>query len=187
MAVIIPEQTSKMSRGAGSADALVAEVQQLRQKVAELEQKLQLAKRDITELTQIVGANAVALMKITDHIHVEFRSIKIKHGYEVVIESPRVEITGGGLGCNLRINSNNFDVFSVHTRFDVDFMSANTIKTTLSAQSDLAMTSSNGKWASSQIKLETGRAEVAGLMKCDTMQANNVVGRSYTPGAGNVW
>ncbi|GAB4543848.1 MAG: hypothetical protein Tsb0019_42560 [Roseibium sp.] len=30
-------------------------------------------------------------------------------------------------------------------------------------------------------------AKVSGIVSCDTLQANSVIGASYTPGAGNVW
>lgn len=34
---------------------------------------------------------------------------------------------------------------------------------------------------------DTGMANFSGVVKCDTIQANTVIGASYTPGAGNVW
>ena len=32
-----------------------------------------------------------------------------------------------------------------------------------------------------------GMAKFSGVVQCDTLTANSVVGKSYTPGAGNVW
>jgi len=187
MAVTISEQNVKLSRGNSSADALVAEVQQLRQKVSELEQRLQQNNAALTGLTNSLTGHATTLSNIMNSFEISAQSLKIKHARQVVVEASSIEMTGGGLGCNMRINSNTLDIFSVHARFDVDFMSANTIKTTFSAQSDFAITSSNAKWATSQIKFDTARIEATGIMKCDTMQANRVIGQSYTPGQGNVW
>ncbi len=48
--------------------------------------------------------------------------------------------------------------------------------------------------AASTIKLEAGTIQAdtsmmrnSGVIKCDTIIANSVVGSSYTPGAGNIW
>jgi hypothetical protein len=48
--------------------------------------------------------------------------------------------------------------------------------------------------AGSQFKVsaamtETGAAltKFSGILSCDTVQANTVIGASYTPGAGNIW
>ena len=37
-----------------------------------------------------------------------------------------------------------------------------------------------------QITLNTAMVKAAGVIQCDTIIANNVVGSSYTPGAGNI-
>jgi uncharacterized protein involved in type VI secretion and phage assembly len=39
----------------------------------------------------------------------------------------------------------------------------------------------------SMIEVESGVARFAGVVACDTLQANSVIASSYTPGAGNVW
>ena len=33
----------------------------------------------------------------------------------------------------------------------------------------------------------TGTAKFSGVVQCDTLIANSVAGKSYTPGAGNIW
>ncbi len=38
-----------------------------------------------------------------------------------------------------------------------------------------------------QISLNAGMVKATGVIQCDTIIANSVVGSSYTPGAGNVW
>lgn len=40
--------------------------------------------------------------------------------------------------------------------------------------------------SASQIALNSAMVKVAGIIQCDTIIANNVVGSSYTPGAGNI-
>ena len=38
-----------------------------------------------------------------------------------------------------------------------------------------------------QISLNAGMVKATGVIQCDTIIANSVVGSSYTPGAGNIW
>ena len=38
-----------------------------------------------------------------------------------------------------------------------------------------------------QIALNAGMVKAIGVIQCDTIIANSVVGSSYTPGAGNIW
>jgi len=37
------------------------------------------------------------------------------------------------------------------------------------------------------ITVNSGMVNVHGVVKCDTLIANSVVGSSYTPGVGNIW
>lgn len=37
------------------------------------------------------------------------------------------------------------------------------------------------------VKVHSGMTEVDGVLKADTLIAENVVGSNYTPGAGNIW
>lgn len=41
--------------------------------------------------------------------------------------------------------------------------------------------------SASQISLNAPMVKASGVIQCDTIIANSVVGSSYTPGAGNVW
>jgi hypothetical protein len=51
------------------------------------------------------------------------------------------------------------------------------------------MTCNTSSWRASSgaATFDTGMMKFSGLVKCDTIQANSVIGASYTPGAGNVW
>jgi len=37
------------------------------------------------------------------------------------------------------------------------------------------------------VNIDAGMTKASGVIQCETIQANSVVGASYTPGAGNVW
>ncbi|MES2625681.1 MAG: hypothetical protein V4628_10405 [Pseudomonadota bacterium] len=41
--------------------------------------------------------------------------------------------------------------------------------------------------AASLVSIESGMVQCSGVLKCDTLIANSVIGASYTPGAGNIW
>jgi hypothetical protein len=43
------------------------------------------------------------------------------------------------------------------------------------------------KFNAGSAKFDTGVVEATHNIKCETIQANNVVGANYTPGSGNVW
>jgi len=39
----------------------------------------------------------------------------------------------------------------------------------------------------STVTVNAAVSKFSGVVQCDTMIANSVVGTSYTPGAGNIW
>ena len=41
--------------------------------------------------------------------------------------------------------------------------------------------------SASMVQVDAGMSKFSGVVKCDTVIANSVVGTSYTPGAGNIW
>lgn len=38
-----------------------------------------------------------------------------------------------------------------------------------------------------QVSVNSGMVKISGTVQCDTIIATNVVGTTYTPGAGNIW
>jgi hypothetical protein len=58
---------------------------------------------------------------------------------------------------------------------------------TLDAAGIHIQSSSTIKIDSSQLVINSPMLKVSGVIQCDTLIANSVVGSSYTPGAGNVW
>ncbi len=53
--------------------------------------------------------------------------------------------------------------------------------------SKLTLTAGSVVVSAATIKLEAAMVDASGVVKCDTLVANNVVAASYTPGAGNIW
>jgi len=43
------------------------------------------------------------------------------------------------------------------------------------------------KFSAALSESNTAIAKYSGIVECDTIQANTVIGVSYTPGAGNIW
>jgi len=57
----------------------------------------------------------------------------------------------------------------------------------ITSSSKLALEGSVVDMSAGMVSGNTGMAKFSGVVQCDTIIANSVVGKSYTPGAGNVW
>jgi hypothetical protein len=57
----------------------------------------------------------------------------------------------------------------------------------LRAQATLEIQASTVTVAAATVTLNTGFTRASGVVQCDTIIANSVIGASYTPGAGNIW
>ncbi len=57
----------------------------------------------------------------------------------------------------------------------------------LSALTKVRLDASTVEAVASSVRLDSATVNASGTVKCDTIIAVNVVGTSYTPGAGNVW
>ena len=52
---------------------------------------------------------------------------------------------------------------------------------------DLTLEASTIEVEASEVEIQSSMVTASGVVKCDTIMANSVVGKSYTPGAGNIW
>jgi phage baseplate assembly protein V len=57
----------------------------------------------------------------------------------------------------------------------------------ITAAAKVRVTASTIELSGSMLTVDAGMSRFAGVVGCDTLQANSVVASSYTPGAGNVW
>jgi uncharacterized protein involved in type VI secretion and phage assembly len=57
----------------------------------------------------------------------------------------------------------------------------------VSASSTVRVAASKVEVEAGMIELNAGMVEASGVVKCETLQATNVIASSYTPGAGNIW
>lgn len=55
-----------------------------------------------------------------------------------------------------------------------------------SAAAQFQVSSSTAHMSAGSMTVDTGMARYSGVVRCDTIIANSVVGSSYTPGAGNL-
>jgi hypothetical protein len=53
--------------------------------------------------------------------------------------------------------------------------------------SEIRLAASTVTISAATVKMEAAMVDAAGIVKCETMTAENVVANSYTPGAGNIW
>jgi uncharacterized protein involved in type VI secretion and phage assembly len=58
---------------------------------------------------------------------------------------------------------------------------------TLTTSAKLSVSASSVSISAATVSVDSGAATFSGMVKCDTLIANSVVGTSYTPGAGNMW
>jgi uncharacterized protein involved in type VI secretion and phage assembly len=58
---------------------------------------------------------------------------------------------------------------------------------TVSAAAKVTLRASMIEVHAGMLTVDAGMARFSGVVQCDTLIANSVVGASYTPGAGNIW
>jgi uncharacterized protein involved in type VI secretion and phage assembly len=112
-------------------------------------------------------------------------AIKTKNGTTLVIDgsSPAVTITtphnnsitltDSGDTCTVQVGSTSIQ--------------ATTSGVTITTSSSIQLQTSSLSVSASSVNVSAAMSQFSGVVQCDTMIANTVVGASYTPGAGNVW
>jgi uncharacterized protein involved in type VI secretion and phage assembly len=58
---------------------------------------------------------------------------------------------------------------------------------TINASAKVTVNASTVDVSAGMITVNAGMSKFSGVVQCDTIIANSVVGSSYTPGAGNIW
>ncbi len=58
---------------------------------------------------------------------------------------------------------------------------------TITASVKVTVNASNVDISAGMVTVNAGMSKFSGVVQCDTIIANSVVGSSYTPGAGNIW
>ena len=58
---------------------------------------------------------------------------------------------------------------------------------TINASAKVTLNASTVEVSTGMITVDAGMSKFSGVVQCDTIIANSVVGSSYTPGAGNIW
>jgi uncharacterized protein involved in type VI secretion and phage assembly len=64
---------------------------------------------------------------------------------------------------------------------------ATTSGVTVTTSSSIQLQTASLTVTASSVTVNAAMSQFSGVVQCDTMIANSVVGASYTPGAGNVW
>ncbi len=58
---------------------------------------------------------------------------------------------------------------------------------TVTASAKVTINASTVEVSAGMVTVNAGMSKFSGVIQCDTVIANSVVGTSYTPGAGNIW
>jgi uncharacterized protein involved in type VI secretion and phage assembly len=84
-----------------------------------------------------------------------------------------ITITDSGDTCTVTVGSTTIE--------------ATTSGVTVTTSSSIELKTSTLTVNASSVSVNAATSTFSGLVQCDTMIANSVVGTSYTPGAGNIW
>src|SRR5262249_36490896 len=87
--------------------------------------------------------------------------------------SNSIELTDSGSKCTVTVGGTTIE--------------ATTSGVTITTSSSIDMKTSTLTVDASSVTVNAGMSKFSGVVQCDTMIANSVVGTSYTPGAGNIW
>jgi len=96
----------------------------------------------------------------------------------VVIETPggqRVTMQDGP-GSSVRIEDGNGNSITLETT-----------GVTINASARVTVAASTVFVTAGSVTVNAGMSHFSGVVQCDTLIANSVIGASYTPGAGNIW
>jgi phage baseplate assembly protein V len=58
---------------------------------------------------------------------------------------------------------------------------------TVNASAQVTIQATQVKVVSGMVSVDAGMSKFSGVVQCDTLVSNTVIGASYTPGAGNIW
>jgi len=98
-------------------------------------------------------------------------------GPSVAITTPAgnsIKLTdSGGGSCTVTLGATSVQV----TSSEID----------LTASGAVQVKAASVKVSASEVSVDAAMSSFSGVVKCDTLIANAVVGTSYTPGAGNIW
>ncbi len=64
---------------------------------------------------------------------------------------------------------------------------ATTSSVTITTGSSITLQTSSLSVSAASVNVSAAMSQFSGVVQCDTLIANTVVGTSYTPGAGNIW
>ena len=121
---------------------------------------------EIRNQTEIQGSLQSALARIAQ---LELNVAILRSALDV---SPGGEVTLSGRSLTIKADH----VITIQSACLLD-LRAGTIKA--------SATTIDGTAAS--IKCNSAMSNFSGMIQCDVIQANTVIGASYTPGAGNIW
>jgi uncharacterized protein involved in type VI secretion and phage assembly len=99
------------------------------------------------------------------------------------VNSRRVIATRGGTRIAIDDNPSRVEVSDANGNSIVLEPSGISIR----CSTKVRLTASNVEVDASMLSVNAGMSRFSGVVQCDTLIANSVVGASYTPGAGNIW
>ncbi len=112
-------------------------------------------------------------------------AIKTKNGTTLVVDgsAPSVAITTPNNNSITLTDSGDTCIVQVGGTT----IQATTSGVTVTTSASIQLQTASLTVSAPSVTVNAATAQLSGVVQCDTMIANTVVGASYTPGAGNVW
>jgi hypothetical protein len=167
---------------AASSAALERQVAQLSDRVAQLEQRL----GQLTRTVEVTPGGEVNIRATRVSIDAQQLQL-IAGGTELTLNPTGLALDANEARAVLESGNLTFEFASVdgvvigscEARFDT--------RVDIDAPGGVDLNTGSLNIAGNSMALDVAITNTIGLFQCDTIVARNVVGSSYTPGAGNIW
>lgn len=131
-----------------------------------IEVRLQQALDKITDLEQRLAALESVISVSSGNVRLRCERLEVDSRSAIRMRSDESLILAAGWTSGVRFTFNDFE-----------------IKT----PGKLTLESNSQQMTAGNLRIDAGTVEVSNRIKADSVEANNIIGRAYTPGAGNVW
>jgi hypothetical protein len=128
----------------------------------QLNARIKALERQVADLAQLVHADGAG------NIHIATDGNISLHGKEILIEGNTKASLRVGLGSEVELSSSGDATITAMGKASVN-------------------AAAQVVFIAATVKLDAPFTEASGVFKANTVQATNVIGSNYTPGAGNVW
>ncbi len=111
--------------------------------------------------------------------------IRTQHGTKMIFDDSASSMTVATPHGNTIVLTDTSDAFTVTVGGTTIQATPNNV--TITASSAVQVNAASVTVTAPSVNVNAATAQFSGVIQCDTLIANTVVGSAYTPGAGNIW